>query len=318
MRQGSAAEHLGAELENIVHAGQKITLPLWPDGLGWEFASPSYDDVDAALGTDGSNNHAPEALGCRYSVDFRERRWDRKKESGEFFAKGREMWCGTEIDSAIYTYMPGHTVLEIAHVSRLIGDTEIHAAAMAWLEYLGARNEEFRSPRTGRIITVGDRCAGPGRTPGGRTWQDHFVDLGMGRRAESSEKILLARADLVREAMADIRERRRTPLQKLRELGIKTLVPVRVVEAPGIKAVWRNGERWNRNTQPVCAGVEVAGHEHYAPENRGFTTDEHDPKHRAKGAPTVTETPTSIVYVSPIYAAVTLAIPPREQRTLDV
>ncbi len=77
MREGSAAEHLGAELQSIVLSGRRITLHPWDDGLGWEFAAPEYDDTEKSQGTGGSNNWPVEAFGSRYSLDFRERGWTR-------------------------------------------------------------------------------------------------------------------------------------------------------------------------------------------------------------------------------------------------
>lgn len=312
MREGKAAEYLGEELENVVLRG-KLTLGPWQDGLGWEHTAPEYDDPAATIGSNGSNNHAPEAMGTRYSINFRERNWDRERAATAFFAKSRLMFLGSELDSTIYTYMVAHAVLEVCHVARKIGATATASEAFAWLQYLAARCEMFRSPRTKRIVTCGDRSAdllGAGE----KSWQDRFADVGMGRRQWNSEAILSARAEIVREAFAPMKSGARRPLDLLRELGFRTLVPVRVAEWPNGMAVWRNGSRWNGNTQPVCGGREEAGAEDYAPANRGRGAS----GHRNKGTPTVTETPTGIRYESPVYPSVTLALPPRDQRTLDV
>ncbi|MEO7973690.1 MAG: hypothetical protein ABIU84_08880, partial [Thermoanaerobaculia bacterium] len=167
--------------------------------------------------------------------------------------------------------------------------------------------------RTRRIITCGDRSADL-LEAGEKSWQDRFADIGMGRRDWPSEKILSARASLVRAAFEAMRVGGKRPLDLLRELGFRTLVPVRVVEAPDFKGVWRNGSRWNPATQPVCGGTEKAGTESYAPKNRGKGSS----GHRSKGAPTVTEFPTGIRYESPIYDSVTLELPPLALRTKDV
>lgn len=312
MRKGKAAEYLGAELASIVTRG-RLALEPWADGLGWEHAAPEYDDPAATVGSSRSNNHAPEAMGTRYSVDFRERRWDRDRAASAYFAQSRVMFLGSELDSTIYTYMPAHAVLEVCHVARRIGATVTAAEAMAWLQYLAARCEAFRSERTRRIITCGDRSADL-LEAGEKSWQDRFADIGMQRRAWASEPIISARAGLVLEAFAPMRSGGRRPLELLRTLGFRTLVPVRMVEAPNLKAVWRNGSRWNGNTQPVAAGREEGGAEQYAPANRG----KGHPGHRKKGTPTVTEFPTGIRYESPVYPSETLALPPVAQRTLDV
>lgn len=316
MREGKAAEYLGTELENIVLHG-RLTLEPWPDGLGWEHAAPDYDDTEKSQGTGGSNNWPISAFGSRYALDFRGRGWHREKEAAEFFAKARTAFLGSELDSTIYTYMQAHAVLEVCHVARQIGAPATAGEAMKWLQYLAARCEMFRSERLRRILTCGDRSAAL-LEPGERSWQDHFADLGMGRRSVPSERILTARADLVREAFAPMRTGGRQPLDLLRELGFRTLVPVRVAEWAGGKAVWRNGSRWNGNTQPVAIAFEHNGGEAYAPSNRGFTGNPKDKTHRRNGAPTVTEFPTGLRYESPVYPSATFSLPPKEQRTLDV
>lgn len=318
MREGSAAEHLGAELQNIVLSGRRITLPPWPDGLGWEFAAPDYDDTEKSQGTGGSNNWPIEAFGCRYSLDFRERGWSREKEAREFFEKARSLFCGFELDSVIYTYMQAHAVLEVAHASRMDGQTSTHTSAMLWLMNLAARCEEFRSPRTKRVLTMGDRSAAH-LGAGERSWYDHFADIGMQRRSIPSEKILTARADIVREAFAPMREGGESPLALLKRLGFRTMTPVREIEWPNGKAIWRNGSRWNGNTQPIAIAIESAGREEYAPDNRGYVPDpDKDRTHRKKGVPTVTEGPTSLDYDSPVYESLAFSIPPRSRRTKDV
>ncbi len=318
MREGSAAECLGAELQNIVLSGRRITLDPWPDGLGWEFAAPEFDDTEKSQGTGGSNNWAVEAFGSRYSLDFRERGWNREKEAREFFAKARTAFCGLELDSDRYTYMQGHAILEVVHAARMDGHIDTANSAMQWLMYLAARYEEFRSSRIHRVLAVGDRSAALSAI-GDRSWFDHFVDIGMGRRSVPSEKILTARASIVREACASMRNGEKRPLGLLKELGFRTLVPVREIEWPNAKAIWRNGSKWHPSTQPVCIGIEVAGHEEYAPENRGYTgKGEKDKTHRRKGVPTVTEHPAALSYDSSVYESLEFSIPPRSQRTKDV
>lgn len=317
MREGSAAEHLGAELENIVRSGRRITLPPWPDGLGWEFAAPEYDDTEKSQGTGGSNNWSVEAFGSRYSLDFGERGWDREKEAREFFAKARTMFCGLELDSDRYTYMQAHAVMEVAHVAEMDGMAATREAAMLWLTNLAARCEEARSPRTGRVLAVGDRSAAL-VAPGERTWFDSFCDIGMKRRSAPMEPILSARAAIVREAFAPMRDGGESPLALLKRLGFRTIVPVRSIEWPGGKARWRNGSKWHGSTQPVAIGIEEGGHEEYAPKNRGYVGNPKDKTHRRPGVPTVTEGPTSLSYDSPVYESLAFSIPPRSQRTRDV
>ena len=317
MREGSAAEHLGAELANIVKSGRRITLPPWPDGLGWEFAAPEYDDTEKSQETAGSNNWAVEAFGSRYSLDFRERGWNREKEAREFFAKAREVFCGLEIDSDRYTYMQAHAIMEVAHAAGMDGMTSTRASAILWLTNLAARCEEARSPRTGRVIAVGDRSAAlnPAHE---RSWFDSFCDVGMQRRAAKNEPILAARADIIREAFAPMREGGESPLELLLRLGFRTAVPVRSIEWPGGKARWRNGSKWHPSTQPVAIGIEVGGHEEYAPKNRGYVGNPKDKTHRRQGVPTVTEGPTSLQFDSSVYESLEFSIPPRSQRTRDV
>lgn len=318
MREGSAAEHLGAELQSIVLSGRRITLHPWDDGLGWEFAAPDYDDTEKSQGTGGSNNWPIEAFGCRYSLDFRERGWSREKEAREFFEKARYAFGGLELDSTIYAYMQGHAVLEVAHAARMDGQTSTYTSAMLWLMNMAARCEEFRSPRTKRVITVGDRSASL-LSPGQRSWYDSFADIGMGRKSVPSEPILMARADLVREAFAPMREGGEHPLDLLKRLGFRTIAPVREIEWPGAKAIWRNGSHWHPSTQPIAIGIESSGREEYAPKDRGYTgKGEKDRTHRKKGVPTVTEGPTSLDYDSPVYESLAFSIPPRSRRTKDV
>jgi hypothetical protein len=317
MREGSAAEHLGAELQSIVLSGRRLTLHPWDDGLGWEFAAPEYDDTEKSQGTGGSNNWAVEAFGSRYSLDFRERGWSREKEAREFFAQARYKFGGLELDSTIYTYMQGHAILEVAHAARMDNQVETFRSAMLWLMNLAARSEEFRSSRTKRVITVGDRSAallGPGES----SWSDAFADIGMGRRPVPRERILTARADLVRDAFATMRSGAETPLALLKRLGFRTITPVREIEWAGGKALWRVGDHWHPSTQPIAIGIESGGHEEYAPKNRGYVGNPKDKTHRKKGVPTVTEGPTSLQYDSPVYESLEFSIPPRSQRTKDV
>lgn len=318
MRKGDAAEYLGKELENVVLSGRRITLPPWRDGLGWEFADPQYDDVEKPQGTSGSNNWSVEAFGSRYSLRFSERRWDREKEAREFFAKARTMFGGLELDSDRYSYMQAHAVLEIAYAAGMDGLQDTQREAISWLRYLAARCEEARSPRTGRVLAVGDRSAA--LSPAGeRSWFDSYADIGMRRRTAPNEPILMARADIIREAFEPMFKGYKTHLDLLRELGYRTLVPVRSIEWHGGKARWRNGSLWHPSTQPVAIGIEVGGREEYAPENRGYTgKGEDDKTHRHKGVPTVTERPTSLAYDSPVYESLEFSIPPRSQRTRDV
>lgn len=312
MREGRAADLLGKELTDLVLHG-RMTLEPWIDGKGWEYEAPEYDDTEASQGTGGSNNWPIEAFGCRYTVNFRDRGWDREKEAREFFQKARQQFGGKELDSIIYGYMQGHAVLQVAHVASRIGAAATEGGAMKWLEYLAARTQLFLSPRNGRVMTCGDRSADSAE-PGKWTWFDHFRRLGMGvAMAPKHEQILVARAPIVRAAFARLRGGM-SPLDVMRDLGFRTLVPVRVVESDETKTIFRVGSNWHPSTQPVAIAQEQFGRDAWAPRNRGYGSG----KNRLHGSPTVTEFPERVEYVSPVYGWQAFNLPLHVNRTVDV
>lgn len=297
-------------------------LPDWPDGGGYEFIKPEWDYAGDELGGGGSNNWPGVALGCRYSTLFHERRFNPEKAVTRYLTISKTKFLGSEVDSSIYTWMVASAVLEIAAKARERGDSENRRLAMDWLRYLAARNLLFYDAGLKRILHVGERSAAHPK-PGVETWQDAFLRTVMGwGQPPKNEKVLVKMRPLLLEVGAELRSGR-SPIDLIRELGMRTLIPVRVAAWPTGKAVWMPGDSINGNTQAVKAAVWQDGKgASYAPKNRGYINDK-DRTHRQKGRSSLLEVHEpngqwSLSYASPVYDSLYLPIGSPEKRTLDL
>lgn len=318
-RRQNAEKFLNAELEACI-LGRRI--PDWPDGKGPEYAKPDWDSPGNELGGQGSNNWAGIALGCRYSVSFRARRFDAQAAAARYFAISRTKFLGSEIDSSIYTWMVAAAVLEIGQRARERGDGANYKSALAWLRYLAARNLLYYDEGTECILQAGERSASH-PPPHEMTWQDHYLRAVMGWGTPPRyEKVLNRRLPLLYDVGAPLRAGQ-SPADLILELGIKTIAPVRVVGWPKGKAVWLPGEAINGNTQAVKAAVWRDGSGViWAPANRGYFGPK-DRRHRKKGRSSIAEVAYQdgnrvLDYQSPIYARQVIPLPPTSARTLDL
>lgn len=319
MARQNPERYLNPELEALVF-GQPV--PEWGDHKGPEYKDPDWDYPGDELGGGGSNNWAGVALGCRYSSLYHERRFNAEKAATRYLTISKSRFLGSEVDSSIYTWMVGHAVLEIASKARERGDQGNYRLAMDWLRYLAARNLLFYDHGAKRVLHVGERSASHPK-PGEDTWQDAFLRTLMGwGQPPKYEKILVKMRPLLLEVGAELRNGK-TALDLIRELGYRTMIPVRVAAWPTGKAVWMPGPSINGNTQAVKAAVFQDGAGiRYAPRNRGYLGPE-DRTHRKKGRAELEEQANpdgsvGLVYTSPVYESVTLTIWSPKNRTLDL
>lgn len=318
-RRQNAEKFLNAELEACI-LGQRI--PDWPDGKGPEYAKSDWDSPGNELGGQGSNNWAGIALGCRYSVNFRARRFDAPASAARYFAISRTKFLGSEIDSSIYTWMVAAAVLEIGQRARERGDGANYKNALAWLRYLAARNLLFYDEGAKGVLQAGERSASH-PAPHEPNWQDHFLKACMGWAAPPRyERVLTRRLPLLREVGEPLRGGQ-APLDLIRELGFRTISPVRVAAWPKGKAVWMPGDAINGNTQAVKAAIWKDGKGlSWAPANRGYFGPK-DRRHRKPGRSNIAEVayPTgdrALDYRSSIYGNAVYPIAPAALRTMDV
>lgn len=320
MSRGSNFEKfLNEELEACI---LDLPLPDHPDGKGHEFKDPRWDHPGDELGGSGSNNWAGVALGCRYSTMFHERRFNAAAAATRYLTISKTKFLGSEVDSSVYTWMVANAVMEIAAKSKQRGDGPNRLLAMNWLRYLAARNYLFWDHKSGRILHVGER-SGAHPKPGVDTWQDSFLKTLMGwGQPPKYERALVRMRPLLLEVGEELRSGR-SAMDILRELGYRTMIPVRVAEWESGKAVWLPGKSINGNTQAVKAAVRQDGlGTLWAPRNRGYINDR-DRTHRAPGRSEVSEVTDphgncALDYTCPVYASIFLPIAARESRTLDI
>jgi len=260
------------------------------------------------------------ALACRYWLQWSKIGWDPKVYARRYLSRSRQVFLGSEIDSAIYTHMVGHAVLAIALKAKEIRDSETYTMAMDWLRNLAARCLLFYSGRAGRILAAGERSAGD-FPPGQLIWQDSYLDAVMDwSKPPKYEKILTALRPLLLEVGAPLREGT-TALDMLRSLGFRTMSTVRVAEWPNGKAVWFPGEAVNGNTQAVKACVEQGGALTFAPPDRGYK-GRGDRTHRLPGRSHLIELTdhngSRLLYRSPVYGDTAIVIARPEERLVDV
>lgn len=317
MHRQNPEDFLAPELESLI-LGEK--REPWPDGKGWEWQDPDWDNVGNELGTGGSNNWAGMALGSRYWLRWSKKGWDPNVYARRYLTRSRQVFMGSEIDSAIYGWMMGDAVLAIAQKADEIHDHETYNLALDWLRNLAARCLLYYSGRAGRILAAGERSAGD--FPSERViWQDVYLDAVMDwSKPPKYEKVLNHLMPLLREVGKPLREGV-SPLELLKQLGFRTMVPVRVAEWAQGKGVWIPGEAVNGNTQAVKACVEQKGVVTFAPPDRGYI-GRGDRTHRRAGRSTLTEVTDShgsrLLYRSPVYGDTAIVIARPEDRILDV